>query len=124
MSVTAHPTAPSVPRKEPLDFTVSDWGNQQNPFSITSGNYTKLFELDGRSDAVAAAFADIAGRRAGPGTFHLGYYGYLLVCDAVCQIQYRSSILSLHQANWRGFYEQQLLPGDAVRRASDLASTS
>lgn len=50
----------------------------------------------------------------GPPALHLGFYGYLRVCDVLCIALAGVSIFDLSDATWRDWYEDRKPPEEAV----------
>lgn len=53
----------------------------------------------------------------GPKSVHLGFYGYLRVCNSRCVELTGVSIFDLADAAWRNWYDEQTPPEEAVSSA-------
>lgn len=48
-------------------------------------------------------------------TKHLGFCGWLHSCDITCQVRYGFGIYDFPDQTWRDWYDQRIVPLDAVR---------
>jgi hypothetical protein len=93
---------------------IVDWGKPGAPIIVNVDDKPTSLEMHVISNSILDRLADYAGRRHGTRKFHLGFYGYLRVCDAVCTERTGVSIMDLADADWRNFYDEQLSPHEAV----------
>ena len=98
------------------NIEIVDWGKSAAPMVIMAEGKTILLEMHILSNKALDRLADHAGKRQNPSRFHLGFYGYLRVCDTICTERAGVSILDLAHANWRDFYDEHLLAHEAVDR--------
>ncbi len=59
----------------------------------------------------------LANLNPGPKSVHLGFYGYLRVCNSLCLAKSGVSIFDLSDVTWRDWYDDQLPPQEAVDEA-------
>jgi hypothetical protein len=78
-----------------LDIVISDWGARSSPMMIINGDETVSLELHPVTSRALDQCSEYAGKRVGAENFHLGFYGYLRVCDAFCTQQTGVSIFDL-----------------------------
>jgi hypothetical protein len=100
-----------------LDILISEWGKPGAPMNIVSDGETVPVELHPIASPALDRCADYAGKRLGTGNFHLGFYGYLRVCDSFCMQRAGVSIFDLADMTWRDHYDERVTPGEAVARA-------
>lgn len=104
------------------DPIILDWGKPGAPMVIQRGVMTQVlteplrpahFDTACRKYATYRADAP-ANLQPGPDLLHLGFYGYLRVCNMICMRQSGISIFDLGDALWRDFYQEHRDPHEVV----------
>lgn len=98
------------------EIAIVDWGKHNAPMVISLDGQTVVLEIHNGSGIGLDRLADCAGRCHGSGEVHLGFNGYLRVCDAICIERAGVSIMDLADAEWLEFYDARLPPHDAIDR--------
>lgn len=103
-------------RKAPLIFHIADWGTANRPMIITTGGESRPVTLHNGTSATLNRMSEYAGKvGADLEHFHLGFYGFLRLCDAVSIVQRRSSALSDMLPGWRTeFYDKKVSPEQVI----------
>jgi hypothetical protein len=95
---------------------IIDWGKPGAPMVIHIAGKAVTLEIHIIANKVLDRLADYAGRCQEPREFHLGFFGYLRVCDALCTERTGVSIMDIADVNWRDFYDDRLPPHEAIDR--------
>ena len=69
------------------------------------------------ADYAAYSLASTPALGRGPMSVHLGFYGFLRVCNSRCIELIGVSIFDLADATWRDWYEERTPPEEAVSSA-------
>ena len=104
------------------DVTIIDWGKPGAPMVIVSDSTTLTLDPPDRPAILDEACARYAtynppappGLSPGPKSVHLGFYGYLRVCNSLCLATVGMSVFDLADATWRDWYDDRLPPREAV----------
>jgi hypothetical protein len=108
-----------------LDIIIVDWGRPGKPMVIISDGTTLTLVPPDRPTNWHKACAQyatyelptLANLSPGPKSLHLGFYGYLRVCNSLGFAKAGVSIFDLADVTWRDWYDNHLPPQDAVDEA-------
>jgi hypothetical protein len=104
------------------NITIVDWGKPGAPMVIIADGTTLSLDPPDRPTTWHVACAQYATYQLpappslspGPKSVHLGFYGYLRVCNSLCLAKAGLSVFDLADATWRDWYDDQLPPQEAV----------
>jgi hypothetical protein len=108
-----------------LDVFIVDWGNPSAPMVIVSDGTALTLDppdppTSSHDACVRYATCDMPaspGLSRGPKSVHLGFYGYLRVCNSLCLATVGMPVFDLADATWRDWYDDRFPPGEAVDEA-------
>jgi hypothetical protein len=117
--------APPMSTHQIPDIFIVDWGKPGAPMVIISDGTALI--LDPPDPPTSSHDACVRystynmpaspGLNPEPKSVHLGFYGYLRVCNSLCLAKIGMSVFDLADATWRDWYDDRLPPRQAVDEA-------